>query len=178
MSKRSRKNPQPASPNATPEHREPSTASTQRTAPPRYPSTEELEEFVSPPLHGKTHPAGDMGFVVPTSDDEVRHHPHHPNEPASLEFQVDPDVADAAADLAGDLGAQFLEGATYAEDMSERAIQDAEVNDHDVAYLLEEEEVDPSLVAEANEDERGGDRPRAPAQAPRAKRPPRRRAHP
>ena len=52
---------------------------------------------------------------------------------------MNPDVADAARDLAGDLGAQFLEGVTFGEDVSERAIEDAEANDAELPFLFEAE---------------------------------------
>jgi hypothetical protein len=87
-----------------------------------------------------------MGFVVPTPDDnDVFSHPHHPNDSGVAEFAVNPDAADAARDLAGDLGAQFLEGVTFGEDVSERAIEDAEANDAELPFLLEPEASDPIM---------------------------------
>ena len=111
------------------------------------------DEFSAPPLHGKVHPAHEMGFIVPTSDDEIRNEHHHPQDAASVGFDADPDAGDAAADLASDLGAQFLEGATYAEDMSERAIRDAEIAENDLPFLVEDEEPISELVLDEDEDE-------------------------
>ena len=97
-------------------------------------------EASAPPLSGKVHPPHEMGFIVPAlDDDEVFSHPHHPNDSGVAEFAVNPDAADAARDLAGDLGAQFLEGVTFGEEVSERAIEDAEANDAELPFLLEQE---------------------------------------
>lgn len=97
------------------------------------------DRFTRPPLRGKATPHRDMGNVTPTLDDPRRDYHHHPNDPATTDFDVDPDAADAAADLAGDLGAQFLEGATMVEDMSERAIIDADASEEaELPYLFEE----------------------------------------
>ncbi len=132
---------------------------------------DDREEFVAPPLPAKQHPAAEMGFVVPTSDDDVRQHPHHPNEGATMEFDVDPEAADAAADLAGDLGAQYLEGATFGEDVSERAIEDTEAEEAELPLLLEEEALDTTAEPEEEEAEpaASGVRARTPAAAARAR---------
>ena len=110
---------------------------TQRPGRSRPTDPEELpsDDFGAPPLHGKVHPH-DMHFIVPSVDDG--RHPHHPNEPLAAEFDVDPDNGDAAADLAGDLGAQFLEGITYGEDMSERVLEDAEAQENEIPFLVED----------------------------------------
>jgi len=60
-----------------------------------------------------------MDEVVPTLDDSDRVFRHHPNESVGEGFSFDPESADAAADLAGDLGSEFLEGATRGRDMSD-----------------------------------------------------------
>jgi hypothetical protein len=148
-----------------------------------YFQSSQADEFGAPPLHGKMHPH-DMHFIVPTIDDS--HHPHHPNEAMSSEFDVDPDASDAAADLAGDLGAQFLEGITYGEDMSERALEDAEALENELPYLVEEMPTGPVVSVSPEELERAIARseddspapaPSEPAPPRRAKRSPRRAAH-
>jgi hypothetical protein len=73
-----------------------------------------MDKYEAPPLPGKSHPPGDMGFVVPSSDDARR-----VNLRDYTEFEVDPVAADAAADLAGELGVQFLEGAIDGEEATE-----------------------------------------------------------
>ncbi len=55
----------------------------------------------------------------------------------TVEFQADRGRADAAADLAGDLSAQFVEGATSGEDVSERAEQDNEAEERNVGFRVE-----------------------------------------
>lgn len=60
-----------------------------------------------------------MDDVVPTLDDSDRTFPHHPNEPIHEGFSFDPVAADAAADLAGELSADFIAGATSGRDMSD-----------------------------------------------------------
>jgi hypothetical protein len=82
-------------------------------------NVDELDLLAAPPLPGKTHPRQAMADVVPTSDDEVRMALHHPSESTAIEFESDPDAADAAADLASDLGAEFLEAATRGQDVSD-----------------------------------------------------------
>ena len=54
-----------------------------------------------------------MDEPVHTLDDSDRVFRHHPNDQVSEGFSFDPDNADAAADLAGDLGAEFLEGGEF-----------------------------------------------------------------
>lgn len=76
------------------------------------------DRYESPPLRGKSHPPADMGFVVPASDDVRR-----VNHRDFTEFEVDPVAADAAADLAGELGAQFLEAALEGEEASDLAAE-------------------------------------------------------
>ncbi len=101
------------------------------------PVLEDLDEFAAPPLAGKVHPADAMDEVVPTLDDSNRVFRHHPNEPVGEGFSFDPDSADAAADLAGDLGAEFLEGATRGRDMSDMIMSDEE-RDSETPFLVEE----------------------------------------
>lgn len=81
----------------------------------------DVDELAAPPLPGKLHPPEDMDEATPTLDDETRHYRHHPSDAGTTEFGFDPDAADAAADLAGDLGSAFLEGATRGEDISDVA---------------------------------------------------------
>lgn len=90
-----------------------------RSAPGDEPHLESLDELDAPPISGKVHPSADLSDVIPTLDDEVRDYHHHPNEPGAVGFDVSPYSADAAADMAGDLGSEFLEGATRGQDMSD-----------------------------------------------------------
>lgn len=106
---------------------------------PPVPLTDDLEELVAPPLAAKTHPREDMDEVKPSLDDESRRHRHHPNDAGTTRFSVDPEAADAAADLAGDLGSSFLEGATRGEDLSEVEIELEERQDSELPFLIEEE---------------------------------------
>jgi hypothetical protein len=59
-----------------------------------------------------------MEFVMPASDDVRR-----VNRRDFTDFEVDPVAADAAADLAGDLGAQYLEAALEGEEASDLAAE-------------------------------------------------------
>jgi hypothetical protein len=77
---------------------------------------------VGPALHGKTHPPEAMDNVLPSLDDEHRSYRHHPSQNEAIEFEIDPLAGDAAADLAADLGSQFLEGATRGEDLGSRVL--------------------------------------------------------
>ena len=101
------------------------------------PVLEDLDEFSAPPLPGKVHPAEAMDEPVHTLDDSDRVFRHHPNDQVSEGFSFDPDNADAAADMAGELGADFLEGATRGRDMSDMMMSD-EGQDLDTPYLVEE----------------------------------------
>lgn len=83
------------------------------------PTLFDFDELESPPLSGKVHPSAELSDAVPTLDDEVRDYHHHPNESGSVEFDVNPYSGDAAADLASDLGSEFLEGATRGQDLSD-----------------------------------------------------------
>lgn len=98
---------------------------------------DDLEEFAAPPLHGKTHPPAAMDEAVPTLDDADRMFRHHPNDQVSEGFSFDPDVGDAAADLAGDMGAEFLEGATRGRDISDMMMSEEE-HMEETPYLVEE----------------------------------------
>jgi hypothetical protein len=89
------------------------------------------------------HPRRELSDVVPTLDDEVRRYHHHPNDAGCTEFETNPDVADAAADLASDLGAEFLEGATRGQDLSD-VVMSYEDSEGELPYLLENEEIDTS----------------------------------
>ena len=59
-----------------------------------------------------------MDDATPSLDDEVSLY-HQPGDARTSGFGYYPDAADAAADLAGDLGATFLSGATRGEDESD-----------------------------------------------------------
>ncbi|AGP37204.1 hypothetical protein [Sorangium cellulosum] len=110
-----------------------------------------IDAAAAPPLRGKVSPRSELSDVVPTLDDEVRGYHHHPNDAGCTEFEVNPDAADAAADLASDLGAEFLEGATKGQDMSDVVMShDDDVGD--LPYLLEDEEVE-SVDPDADEDD-------------------------
>jgi hypothetical protein len=96
------------------------------------------DEFLAPPLHGKTDPPAEMADATPALDDDVRRYHHHPSETGAIEFSVDPDAGDAAADLAGDFGSQFLEGATRCEDLGSCAMEDEDREEGGGELLLEE----------------------------------------
>jgi hypothetical protein len=99
-------------------------------------------DYEAPPLHGKTDPPAEMDEAYPTLDDERRGYHHHPNDTATTEFEYDPLVGDAAADLAGDFGSQFLEGATRGEDMSERIAGLDDDADGALDMLLDEDDLE------------------------------------
>jgi hypothetical protein len=96
----------------------------------------------APPLRGKVHPPAEMDDATPSLDDEVTRF-HRPRDETATTFGFYPEAADAAADLAGDLGSTFLEGATRGEDMSELALSS------------EEREADPDLPLVIDEDQMG-----------------------
>ncbi len=54
-------------------------------------------------------------------------------------FDFDPGHGDAAEDLAGELGAQFIEGATRVEDLSDRVNSADVASEADVPMLVEDE---------------------------------------
>lgn len=108
----------------------------------KLPLAEPDEEFTLPPLHGKTNPKAEMGYVVPTLDDEVRSYHHHPNDGGGVDFDVDPYEADAAADLAGDLGCTFLAGATRGEDMSDARMMAEDQAENELPFLIDDEYMD------------------------------------
>ncbi|WP_437581360.1 hypothetical protein [Sorangium sp. So ce887] len=108
-----------------------------------------MDAAAAPPLRGKVSPRSEISDVIPTLDDEVRGYHHHPNDAGCTEFEVNPDAADAAADLASDLGAEFLEGATRGQDISDVVMSH---DDDDLPYLLEDEEVE-SVEPDAEDDE-------------------------
>jgi hypothetical protein len=109
-------------------------------AEPPVPILDDLERFVAPPLRGKAHPPGDMDGAKPTLDDEQRRYHHHPNDAGSTEFGYDPEAADAAADLAGDMGQSFLEGATRGDDVSDIVAMASDAAEDELPLLLEEME--------------------------------------
>jgi hypothetical protein len=106
---------------------------------PPVPNLDDLDEMVGPPQHGKTHRAEDMDDATPTLDDEVRRYHHHPSDAGTTAFGFDPEAADAAADLAGEMGSAFLEGATRGEDPSDLAAQRSDRDEDDLPLLLDEE---------------------------------------
>lgn len=78
-----------------------------------------------------------MDDVVPTLDDSDREFHHHPNEPVSEGFFFDPGNADAAADLAGELGADFVEGATRGRNMSDVMLSEDEDVGGESSFVVE-----------------------------------------
>lgn len=60
-----------------------------------------------------------MHEAIRTSDDEVRKRERAAVQEASIEFRPDPELGDAAADLADELGRKMLDAATSGVDMSE-----------------------------------------------------------
>ncbi|WP_437728993.1 hypothetical protein [Sorangium sp. So ce861] len=115
------------------------------------PFADVIDAAAAPPLRGKVRPRSELSDVIPTLDDEVRGYHHHPNDAGCTEFEVNPDAADAAADLASDLGAEFLEGATKGQDISD-VVMSHDDDDGDLPYLLEDEEVE-SVDPDADEDD-------------------------
>jgi hypothetical protein len=101
-------------------------------------SADDLDEFVAPPLHGKAHPPAEMDEVTPSFDDEVTRY-HRPHDVGASVFGFDPDAADAAADLAGDLGSTFLSGATNGQDMSDVAMTQGDQEESELPLVIEEE---------------------------------------
>jgi hypothetical protein len=99
----------------------------------------DADENESPPLHGKSNPKSDMGFVELSSDDDTRNLRHHPNDSGVVDFEVDPDRADAAADLAGDLGMTFLEAAVEGEETTEHVVGEPERASEQKSFLFDEE---------------------------------------
>ncbi|EYF08011.1 Hypothetical protein CAP_7033 [Chondromyces apiculatus DSM 436] len=97
-----------------------------------------FSENEAPPLRGKENFGPELSDAVPTLDDDVRSYRHHPNEAGSIVFDVNPHAGDAAADLASELGAEFLEGATRAQDVSDLHMMHEEM-DPETAYIHEEE---------------------------------------
>jgi hypothetical protein len=103
-----------------------------------------------------------MDDAAPSRDDEV-HLYHRPADDNATTFGFDPDAADAAADLAGDLGATFLTGATRGEDVSDVVASEEDVENE---LLLVEEEGEGELIAtgeEEDEEERPPPPPPRPA---------------
>lgn len=79
-----------------------------------------------------------MDEVVPTLDDSDRIFRHHPNDSVGERFSFDPESADAAADLAGELGSDFVEGATRGRDMSDVMLsEEEELSMSETPYLIE-----------------------------------------
>jgi hypothetical protein len=112
-------------------------------AEPPVPITDDLDDSVAPPLPGKLHPPEEMGDATPTLDDEHRSYHHHPNDAGSVGFGFHPEAADAAADLAGDLGSTFLEGATRGEDMSDFTAMMDDRGEDELPLVLDEDADEP-----------------------------------
>lgn len=91
-----------------------------------------LETYEGPPIAAKSNPRGAMAFVTPSNDDARQR-----TRPDVTEFDVDPEEADAAADLAGDLAAQFLQNAAYGDERAEDAGPPASTERH--PFLFDEE---------------------------------------
>ena len=148
MSNRSTRQSKQASPHQDPTRpargaSPPPAESTRRRASPPLggePNIDALDDLDAPPLHSKVHPSNDISDVVPTLDDEVRGYHHHPNDAGTTEFDVDPGTSDAAADLAGDLGSEFLEGATRGQDMSD-VIMSRDEAESELPFLFDTEAV-------------------------------------
>lgn len=116
------------------------------------PNVDALDDLDAPPLHSKVHPSNEISDVVPTLDDEVRGYHHHPNDAGTTEFDVDPDTSDAAADLAGDLGSEFLEGATRGQDISD-VIMSRDEAENELPFLFDTEVLsDPDPSSAPDED--------------------------
>lgn len=112
-------------------------------AEPPVPVTDDLEPGVAPPLRGKAHPPAEMDEVIPSLDDEVSRY-HRPRDQSSSVFGFDPDAADAAADLAGDLGSTFLNAATRGEDMSDVTMSADDRDEDSLPFVIEEQQESPS----------------------------------
>lgn len=69
-------------------------------------------------------------------DDEVMRRRIAPGENVSVSFEVDPELGDAAAELAGDLGRSYIDAATSDADVSE-AYEETSGSD-DVTFALED----------------------------------------
>lgn len=98
---------------------------------------DELDESSGPPIPGKVNPRAAMDDVVPTLDDSDRPYRHHPNESGSEALTFDPENADAAADLAAELGADFLEGATRGRNMSDVILSEEADAMNETSFILE-----------------------------------------
>ena len=102
---------------------------------------EDAEERAAPPLHGKTHPPDPMDDSTPSLDDEVQLY-HRPNDAGTTAFAFDPDAADAAADLAGELGSTFLTGATFGDDVSDVAMTAGDQDENELPLVINFEELE------------------------------------
>jgi hypothetical protein len=92
-----------------------------------------------------------MDDATPSRDDEVNLY-HRPADENATTFDFDPDAADAAADLAGDMGATFLTGATRGEDVSD-VVASEEEQEIENELLLVEEEGEGELISTGGEEE-------------------------
>jgi hypothetical protein len=102
--------------------------------PPR-PLPEDRERYVAPPLAHKVHPHAEMDRATPSLDDERRR--YHAGATA---FGFDPEAGDAAADMAGEMGQSFLEGATRGEDPSDLQAMKSDAEEGELQLLIEGEE--------------------------------------
>ncbi|MCC6558355.1 MAG: hypothetical protein IT372_35900, partial [Polyangiaceae bacterium] len=124
------------------------------------PDVRDLDELEAPPIAGKAHPSADLHAAVPTLDDDARDYHHHPNESGAVEFEVNPYSDDAAADLAGDLGSEFIEGATRGQDMSD-VVMSRDEAESELPFLVETEAEPPPEREEAAEEGNRAARPRS-----------------
>ncbi len=99
------------------------------------PLPEDLERYVAPPLAHKAHPHAEMDRATPTLDDEHRRY-----HAGATEFGFDPEAGDAAADMAGEMGQSFLEGATRGEDLSDLQAMKSDAEEDELLLLIEDEE--------------------------------------
>jgi hypothetical protein len=111
-------------------------------AQPPVPNAVDLDKRAAPPLHGKAHPPAEMDEATPSFDDEVTRY-HQPRDVGGSAFAFDPDAADAAADLAGDLGATFLSGATHGQDMSDVRMTHEDEEEDELPLVIEAESAPP-----------------------------------
>jgi hypothetical protein len=64
-------------------------------------------------------PKREMHDIIHSPDDEIAEYPLGPMQEASVSFRPDPEIGDAAADLAEELGQSAMRSATTGEDVSE-----------------------------------------------------------
>ena len=114
------------------------------------PLPEDRERYVAPPLAHKARPVAGMNRATPSLDDERRRY-----HAGATEFGFDPEAADAAADLAGEMGQSFLEGATRGEDLSDLQAMKSDAEEDELSLLIDEND-------EAFEEDEAEEEPPAP----------------